>query len=80
MCSPHSIHVLHHAPQCLDMGAIVNETQRANIQKYVDLGVKEGADVFQIEVARESTFLTPSCPAISLAYSYTKTSKGRIVE
>ena len=77
MCSPHNIHVLHHAPQCLDMGAIVNETQRANIQKYVDLGVKEGADVFQIEVAREST---PSCPAISLAYSCTKTSKGRIVE
>ena len=53
ICSHHGIHVSHHPPQCLDMGAIVNETQRANIQKYVDLGVKEGADVFQIQVPRK---------------------------
>ena len=44
------------------MGAIVNETQRANIQKYVDLGVKEGADVFQIEVFRK---ISIPCPFLS---------------
>ena len=45
-----TLRVGHSLDKCLDMGAIVDGTQRDNIESFVKQGQSEGNEIFQVEV------------------------------
>jgi aldehyde dehydrogenase (NAD+) len=46
--------------KCMDMGAIVDETQRGRIEALVDIGREEGADVFQVGCPSDGCYYPPT--------------------
>lgn len=45
-----TLRVGHSLDKCLDMGAVIDGTQRETIDRYVELGREEGNEIYQIDV------------------------------
>ena len=46
--------------KCMDMGAIVDETQRERIEHLVNIGRDEGADIFQVDCPANGCYYPPT--------------------
>lgn len=46
--------------KCVDMGAIINETQKESIKKFVDNAIKGGADIFQASEIPNGCYYPPT--------------------
>jgi len=46
--------------KCVDMGAIVNETQKESIKKFVDNAIKDGAEIFQASEIPDGCYYPPT--------------------
>eukprot|EP00936_MAST-01D_sp_MAST-1D-sp1_P002850 g2850.t1 len=55
-----SLRVGHPLDKCLDMGAVVDQNQWNDIDSFIQIGEKEGADIYQVAVPDTGLFYPPT--------------------
>ena len=60
-----TLRVGHSLDKCVDMAAIADPVQHARVQEFIEVGLKEGADIFQVpgacpEGAPQGAFFPPT--------------------